>query len=535
MNARMPQSQAREWVGLVVLLGGLGLWVLGLTVADPDLWGHVRFGIDLLETRTLHRADPYGYLTGEIPWVNHEWMAEAAMASAYLTAGPAGLVALKMTVALGLLLGSLAWLGARGVPPVRAAILVILLLVPLRMGLGTVRPQLFTYAFWFVLLMVFDALGRGRWLWALLVPPMMALWANLHGGVLAGAGAIGLWAAVELVGRIRKAPFSIREIGAIAGVTVASLAAILANPYGGELVTFLLRTATVPRPEINEWAPVRLTSVPGLWQLGLSAVALAAMIASRLPRNPGTIAVLVAALLLPLVAQRHLPLAAIAVIVLAGPHAADAWSRWVDRGNMIREPSRSRRVAGLVAGVLGVLLGLGGLLRFGRISLDAAYFDYPAQAIGLIRASGVTGNLLLPFNWGEYAIWHLAPRVRVGMDGRRETVYSDATYAAYLDFIQGQGAWSALVDRPETDLVLVDTQSPPANLMRLRGDWVRVYEDAVAALFARQGSPLIAPLGRTRVVERPVDGTGLGFPDGPTPLRVIPPGNPGSTPAPRGR
>jgi hypothetical protein len=29
------------------------------------------------------------------------------------------------------------------------------------------------------------------------------------------------------------------------------------------------------------------------------------------------------------------------------------------------------------------------------------------------------------FNWGEYAIWHLGPRLRVSIDGRRETVYSE--------------------------------------------------------------------------------------------------------------
>jgi hypothetical protein len=32
---------------------------------------------------------------------------------------------------------------------------------------------------------------------------------------------------------------------------------------------------------------------------------------------------------------------------------------------------------------------------------------------------------VLPFNWGEYAIWHFGPRLRVSIDGRRETVYSD--------------------------------------------------------------------------------------------------------------
>jgi hypothetical protein len=30
------------------------------------------------------------------------------------------------------------------------------------------------------------------------------------------------------------------------------------------------------------------------------------------------------------------------------------------------------------------------------------------------------------FDWGEYAIWHFGPKLRVSIDGRRETVYSEA-------------------------------------------------------------------------------------------------------------
>jgi hypothetical protein len=34
--------------------------------------------------------------------------------------------------------------------------------------------------------------------------------------------------------------------------------------------------------------------------------------------------------------------------------------------------------------------------------------------------------VVTPFNWGQYAIWHLSPALRVSMDGRRETLYSEA-------------------------------------------------------------------------------------------------------------
>jgi hypothetical protein len=49
------------------------------------------------------------------------------------------------------------------------------------------------------------------------------------------------------------------------------------------------------------------------------------------------------------------------------------------------------------------------------------------------------------FNWGEYVIWHFGPDLQVSMDGRRETVYTEATLQAHRRFLQqGFAAWPAL-------------------------------------------------------------------------------------------
>ena len=55
-------------------------------------------------------------------------------------------------------------------------------------------------------------------------------------------------------------------------------------------------------------------------------------------------------------------------------------------------------------------------------------------------------GLLLPFEWGEYAIWHLWPACRVSVDGRFRTVYPEeileAHYAAHVDTAR----WPALAE-----------------------------------------------------------------------------------------
>jgi hypothetical protein len=44
-----------------------------------------------------------------------------------------------------------------------------------------------------------------------------------------------------------------------------------------------------------------------------------------------------------------------------------------------------------------------------------------------LRATGATGRLVLPFRWGDYAIWRFAPKLRVSIDGRREVHSARAT------------------------------------------------------------------------------------------------------------
>ena len=73
------------------------LVVISFTTADPDLWGHVRFGLDILRDANIHQVDAYSFASDRA-WVNHEWGAEVISGSAFAIGGSAGLVALKMLI-----------------------------------------------------------------------------------------------------------------------------------------------------------------------------------------------------------------------------------------------------------------------------------------------------------------------------------------------------------------------------------------------------------------------------------------------------
>src|SRR6266508_729623 len=64
--------------------------VLTFTGADPDLWGHVRFGLDIIRDHGIPSVDPYSF-TSDRTWLNHEWLAEVFMAGAFAAAGSVAL------------------------------------------------------------------------------------------------------------------------------------------------------------------------------------------------------------------------------------------------------------------------------------------------------------------------------------------------------------------------------------------------------------------------------------------------------------
>lgn len=518
----------RLWKGgIAVLLVGILIRLTSNTIADPDLWGHIRFGQLTRRLGSVTLADPYSYVTVGHPWINHEWLSEVIFSRVWDSLHTSGLVALKTAFVLVILLLVYRRLWRSGLGLLRAGLVLVALAIPTLLGLGTLRPQLFTYLAFVLTLLLLERAERGGagWLW--LLPPLFAVWVNLHGGVLAGLGVLVVWAASRVVAallgswrRRRAAAGDGRDPGPEAprpgalvavAVTLAAAAALLLNPYGFRLPLFLLRTATVPRPEISEWKALPIRS--GLGLVYLAYVVGGAWILQRSPRRPrpALLAVLGVVAILPLTAIRHLPLFGLALGVLLAPDLGAVL------GPKGRHPAPGGRAApwlAALAGLVGVLTAARAIPSFRCIEMgpQSGGLDYPARAVGLLQRSGARGNLAVFFNWGEYAIWKLEPAMKVGMDGRRETVYPDFAYREYLDWLGGVGDWDRFLELGPADLALVPRDRPVYNLMSLSPEWPRVYQDTLAAVFARRGSADAARVRAARPPDLPPDGRGMCFP-----------------------
>jgi len=108
----------------------------------------------------------------------------------------------------------------------------------------------------------------------------------------------------------------------------------------------------------------------------------------------------------------------------------------------------------------------------------------PVEACEFLRAYELGPNLLLRFDWGGYAIWHLHPQYKVSGDGRNLTVYDadfvDAMLRAYDD-----GRFTTYSERYDVDVILSESAGPTYRELFAHRDWVPIHQDRVAAVFVR--------------------------------------------------
>src|SRR4051812_39340268 len=71
------------------------VWILAVyqfseTTVDPDLWGHVAFGQQMLKAHAIERMDLYSWTVNGQPFVNHEYGADLILGGTHLLLGGSG-------------------------------------------------------------------------------------------------------------------------------------------------------------------------------------------------------------------------------------------------------------------------------------------------------------------------------------------------------------------------------------------------------------------------------------------------------------
>jgi hypothetical protein len=464
----MNQNKNRSILCVLRVLRGefflfLAVWLILLLAGrdamlrDPGSFWHVAAGERMLETGQVIRNDPFSFTFAGRPWVADQWLAECGMAAIHRLAGWDGLLLLTAT----LLATIYAWIAARllhGGSHWLPTCLLLALIVLVGSPQFHVRPLVLTIGLLGVtfawLVDVEASKKRLRQLWWLV--PVMIAWANLHGGVLAGLGTVGLcfagwWMTRGLAGGLARRVFNdqetrrvnspakqidniavlltTRDIVGLMALLIALFAATLVNPYGFGLPQEWLETLTMPLPSlIDEHTRLSLTTPVGCAVLML-AVIYTAVLVGVWPRRPRV------TWLIPLVwfvlaslRVRNTPLFGVtAAIAMADMLPYSRVGQWLVRREMLGSPRPSAGwrsvVMPLIVVAAAVVVQVAGV-NAPLIGRGWARFDPAHWPVGLLpqlddinRANADGAPIFNDLNFGGYLIYH-APHLRVFVDDR---------------------------------------------------------------------------------------------------------------------
>jgi hypothetical protein len=496
----------RRVLALLALVAALAA-VYSYRKADPDLWGHLKYGQLFLAQGSQIAKDPYAYTTSGQHWSTHEYLAQMALALAYNWGGPAGLLVLKCLLGAGAIACLYACLRTCTPDPRLWAPLFMLSAISLGRWFQF-RPQLFTYLFlaFYVLILFRHLLGRTKLLW--LLPLLMPLWVNLHGGFLAGLGAVGLALAGRCLQSINRHGLDLKKVCGAAWPLLLTLAGCvvgsLFNPLGWRLYSYL-RTEfghSANGRYLEEWQPVPLTQywtvIPLALLLGL--LLLLTVLAELRARRDSQADVAGLApwqwllsclplVVMALLSQRHIPILTIwatpVLGILANTAFADApESSWRDRVCFA--------ISGLITMLTLVALSI--ILRDLRpgISIEGSLGStHPHGVMAFLRKHNLEGNLYTPLWWGSYFTWELRKHkleIYVSMDGRNVTLFKPQDVTDNLVFYSEKNPDLEIPfkTKEKPRFLVIPADASVLKLVREDKRWLLVYEDDQASLFVRK-------------------------------------------------
>jgi hypothetical protein len=306
--------------------------------------------------------------------------------------------------------------------------------------------------------------------------PLMALWANLHGGFVFGLALIGPIAldAVWNKDAAARLPLALRW----AGFAAAALALSCLTPYGWHALLASGRILSLGQalPLIGEWHPASFGRL-GAFEIGLlGLLGLALWRGVVLP--PLRIVLLLGLLHMALSAARNLEVFALVTpIVLAAPLARQIGGP-VDTG----EAGGPRR--------LGLLYAAAALWVYGATLLMASLGHYaPADRnspiAAVVKLKGL--NVSRVFNDYDFGGHLIASGVPTFIDGRTELFGEKFVVDHHLasELIEPDKLFRLLKDY-DIEATLLRTQSAAAKLLDHLDGWQKVYADGIATIHLRR-------------------------------------------------
>jgi hypothetical protein len=482
-----------------------------------DLFWQLQSGRHMVETGSFLSRDTFSLAADVSRW-EHCWLHDILFYGAYAGFGYAGVCILKglVVTATGIVLAATARL--RGAS-FTAILLISIPAVFITWGAWAERPQLWTFLFFALFLLILEVFCRSgsRTIW--LLPGLMVLWSNLHAGAILAFPIFLAYLAGEggdlLLGRSRLSPKFYRRLWFVAALLPL---AALCTPYATEILKSLVNAPSLGKSSgmltqlYNvDWRPMTFAKNAGFYYaLGLAATLLGAGWRTLKLRDVlllGGLAVMGFKL------ERHGPFFLFAMAALLPLYADAAVVPLVAR---IRLRYRVWVRGGVLVLSLWVMVTMArpAYHTNGLFDLGLREWQYPVQAADYVREQELPTNLFNTYEWGGYLMWTLFPEYLVFFDGRQD---SPEMFKFGLEVMWSE-RWQVVLDRFGVNTIVLQPLStddggrfPIHARLQDSPIWALVYNDDSALVFVRKSA---VPEGWLMAEEKPkaaMDDTILAF------------------------
>jgi hypothetical protein len=515
----------------VALLGVLVFTTLSVRLlGDAGIGWHIRTGQQILAEHAIPRVDTFSSTLQGNPWFAWEWLYDVCVGELETSLGLNGVVWFTAIVIATTFAWTFQILMRRGVN-LCAALGLVLLATGASMIHFLARPHVVSWLFTLAWFWILDSsehesvTGPGSSVRRFyLLPLLMLVWVNVHGGFLVGFALLGIFWIAALWVWFRAKPDRIEEIREkiaagkrardLLSGGLLSLAASFINPCGWKLHAHIYSYLS-NRFLMNHIEEFQSPNFHGIAQKCfaiLILIALATIATHRRELSISHLLTVLFAVYTGLYASRSIPVSSILLILIIGPllcgrggasesalserSASKGLADFARRGNVEPRAGFLSRMAHLDSTLHGHLWPILALLvtltiaanggRVGSQALMDAHFDprrMPVAAVNYIEQPDVKGPILSADSWGGYLIYRLYPKERVVLDDRHD-FYGEQFFKSYLKFIHGEPEWESFLAGREIGCILLPRAAPITTILRESKHWKAVYSDEIATLFA---------------------------------------------------
>ena len=459
---------------------------------DGDTGYHIRAGEYIIETLSIPKQDIFSFLSPPLPWTAHEWLSEVIMATIHRVFGLSGIV-IFFSFIISLVYCLLFKIIKTKKDNIILTVFIVLLVLAASQVHWLARPHIFSLVLMVLWYYLLDKYQYEQKNYLYLLPPMMLLWVNLHGGFLAGFILIGIYLFSNVVNFITSKGAS-RDIykkrARLFGlITVVCLFVSLINPFGYHILLFPfnLVSNTFIMDHVGEFMSPNFHEPTPFKYLLLLMVVIFAI--SKVKINLIEILLILMFTNMSLYSVRYIPLFSIIVAPILlrqfRPILEQSGGRFAKflkkRSDSISATDASARgYLWPVAAVVLVVI----LATAGKIDFKFNEKTKPVAAVEFLKKENLQGNMFDNDEFGDYIIYAAWPKYKVFVDGRSD-MYGVDILKEYLKLVRVKPGWEEVLKKYNFSWIIYNANSTLSVVLMERNDWKLIYADKVANIFVK--------------------------------------------------